>query len=60
MAPALAARLAPGGLVIAAGLVDSQEEEVVAAFRAQGLEIINRAQEKDWICLTASLYPPSG
>lgn len=60
MAPALAARLAPGGCVIAAGLVDSQEEEVVAAFCAQRLEITNRTQEKDWICLTASLFPPSG
>ncbi len=60
MAHALAARLAPGGCVVAAGLVDSQEEEVTAAFHAQGLEIVNRAQEKDWICLTASLSPPSG
>ena len=60
MAPALAGRLAPGGSLIAAGLVDSQESQVVAAFHAQGLEIVNRAQEKDWICLTASLSPPSG
>ncbi|MBN1140129.1 MAG: 50S ribosomal protein L11 methyltransferase [Anaerolineae bacterium] len=60
MAPALAARLAPGGYLIAAGLVDSQENEVVAAFRAQELQIVDRSQERDWICLTASSSPPSG
>lgn len=60
MAPALAARLAPGGCLIAAGLVDSQESEVVAAFHAQGLQVVDRAQEKDWICLIASLSPLSG
>ena len=60
MAPALAACLAPGGCVIAAGLVDSQEGEVAAAFRAQGLRVVNRSQEKDWVCLTASLSPLSG
>ena len=60
MAPALAAPLAPGGYLIAAGLVDSQESEVVAAFQAEGLQIVNRSQEKDWICLTASLSPKNG
>ena len=60
MAPALAARLTPGGNLIAAGLVDSQESEVVAALSAQGLQVVNRSQEKDWICLTASLFPLSG
>ena len=60
MAPALAARLAPGGCLIAAGLVDSQENEVVAALCAEGLQVVNRTQEKDWICLTASLFPLSG
>ena len=60
MAPALAAHLAPDGCLIAAGLVDSQESEVVAAFRAQGLQIVNRTQEKDWICLTASSSPLNG
>jgi ribosomal protein L11 methyltransferase len=60
MAPALAARLTSGGCLIAAGLVDSQESEVVAAFGAQGLRVVDRSQEKDWVCLTASLSPVSG
>jgi ribosomal protein L11 methyltransferase len=60
MAPALAARLAPGGCLIVAGLVDSQESEVVTAVQAQGLQVVDRAQEKDWICLIASLSPLSG
>jgi ribosomal protein L11 methyltransferase len=60
MAAALAARLAPGGCVVAAGLIDSQERDVVAAFRAQGLRVVSRSQEKDWVCLTVSLSPLSG
>lgn len=53
MAPALAARLAPGGRLIAAGLIDSQEAEVTQAFQAHGLQVIERAQENDWVLLVA-------
>ncbi len=53
MAPALAARLSPGGRVIAAGLIESQERDVVQALQAQNLQIIERAQEKDWVLLVA-------
>ena len=53
LVPALTARLAPEGQVIAAGLIESQEVEVVAAFRAEGLEVSGRAQEKDWVALVA-------
>ena len=51
MAPALAARLGPGGRVIAAGLIESQEADVAGALHGQGLEIVERAQEKDWVLL---------
>jgi len=60
MAPALASRMAPGGRLIAAGLIDSQESEVIATLQAQGLQVVSRSQEKDWICLIASLSPLSG
>jgi ribosomal protein L11 methyltransferase len=53
MAPSLAARVGPGGLLIAAGLIESQEEQVRDAFQAAGLQIIDRAQEQDWVRLVA-------
>jgi ribosomal protein L11 methyltransferase len=48
---------APSGSMaklIVAGLIESQVAEVVDAFRAQGLQAIERAQEEDWVCLVAS------
>ncbi len=42
-----------GGLAIFAGLIDTQEGGVREALQAQGLEVIDRLQEKDWVCLIA-------
>jgi ribosomal protein L11 methyltransferase len=42
-----------GGLAIFAGLIDTQEDGVREALQAQGLEVIERLQEKDWVCLIA-------
>ena len=53
MAPALAARLQPAGHLIAAGLVETQEAQVVAALAAQNLQIVGRVQEQDWVALVA-------
>ena len=53
LAPALSARLAPGGTVIAAGLIDTQELLVTESFQASGLHVVERAQEKDWVSLVA-------
>jgi ribosomal protein L11 methyltransferase len=53
VAPALSARLAPGGTVLAAGLIDTQEPLVTESFRAAGLQVVERAQEKDWVSLVA-------
>jgi ribosomal protein L11 methyltransferase len=53
MAPALSARLPAGGYLIAAGLIESQEEEVVTAFQAAALQVVERTQEQDWVCLLA-------
>ncbi len=53
MAPALAARLGPAGRLIAAGLIESQEAEIVGALQAQGLRVIERDQEEDWVALIA-------
>ena len=53
LAPALSTRLAPGGTVIAAGLIDTQEKTVTKAFGDAGLTVIERAQQKDWVSLVA-------
>ncbi|MGD9144096.1 MAG: 50S ribosomal protein L11 methyltransferase [Anaerolineae bacterium] len=53
LAPSLAERLAPTGRVVLAGLIESQEVEVREALRNQGLEIVERTQEKDWVALVA-------
>lgn len=53
LAPALAARLASEGRLIVAGLIDSQEGDVEAALREQGLLVADRSQEKDWVALVA-------
>ncbi len=42
-----------GGLAIFAGLIDTQEYGVREALQAQGLTVIDRLQEKDWVCLIA-------
>ena len=51
MAPSLAARVGPGGRLIAAGLIESQEGQVRDAFQAAGLRVTDRAQEQDWVRL---------
>ncbi len=53
LAPALAERLATDGVLIAAGLIDSQERLVTKALQATGLHVVERAQEKDWVSLIA-------
>jgi ribosomal protein L11 methyltransferase len=53
MIGALAARMKPEGELIAAGLIASQEKDVLEAFRSQGLKVAERAQAKDWIALVA-------
>jgi ribosomal protein L11 methyltransferase len=53
MAPALAARLGSEGRLITAGLIEGQEGDVTAALQMEGLRIVQRAQEQDWVCLVA-------
>ena len=42
-----------GGQAIFAGLIDTQEYGVREALQTQGLQVIDRLQEKDWVCLIA-------
>lgn len=49
LAPALAARLAPGGSLIAAGFLTGDAARVVDAFRARGLVPAERLAEDNWV-----------
>jgi ribosomal protein L11 methyltransferase len=49
----LAARVRPGGRVIAAGILADQEPEVVAALEQKELTPVERRQREDWVCLVA-------
>lgn len=49
----LAERLAPDGLLVAAGLLAEQEREVTEALARAGLEITGRRQIEDWVGLEA-------
>ena len=42
-----------GGLAIFAGLIDTQEYGVREALKTQGFNVIDRLQDKDWVCLIA-------
>ncbi len=52
-APELAARLAPDGCVVAAGLIESQERDIVDALRLAKLRVVERVQVQDWVTLVA-------
>lgn len=49
----LADRLAPDGLLVTAGILEDQAEEVEAALEAAGLVIAERRQIEDWVALVA-------
>ena len=51
LAPALVASLAPGGLLIASGIIDERLALAEDALRAAGLAAIERVQEGDWFSL---------
>jgi ribosomal protein L11 methyltransferase len=51
LAPALVASLAPGGLLIASGIIDERLALAEDALRAAGLADIERVQEGDWFSL---------
>ncbi len=49
----LATRLKPQGMLIASGVLVEQGDEVAAAFEANGLEVVERRREEDWLALIA-------
>jgi ribosomal protein L11 methyltransferase len=53
LAGALRDEMAPGGRMLASGIFRDREGDVVAAFRAAGLELGRRWGEDDWVALEA-------
>ena len=49
LAPALAANTAPGGTLIASGIIEPRGDEVLASLRAAGLELIDRLDDGEWV-----------
>ncbi|BAK65866.1 ribosomal protein L11 methyltransferase [Sphingobium sp. SYK-6] len=48
LAPSLVAQLAGGGTLVIAGLLKTQADRVTAAYRAQGMLLMERADHGDW------------
>jgi ribosomal protein L11 methyltransferase len=53
LAGPLAVELRPGGTLIASGIFEDRESEVVSAFDAAGLEVVDRSAEGEWVALAA-------
>ena len=49
VAPVIAAAVAPGGRLVFSGILRTQEEEVLAAFRASGLRIDRIVRKGKWV-----------
>jgi len=47
----LTAHLAPGGTLVIAGIIATEEAETAGAFTGQGLRAVARDQEGDWVSL---------
>jgi ribosomal protein L11 methyltransferase len=47
----LADVLRPGGIVVASGIIDDQEADIVDAFVARGIDVTGRRRERDWVAL---------
>lgn len=50
-------RLAPGGVWISSGIIDTRAAEICAALQAQGWHIAERREESGWVCLAATRCP---
>lgn len=57
LAPSLCALLEDGGTLILAGLLDSQADRVIAAYRAQGMRLADRIQDSQWPTLRLRKRP---
>jgi ribosomal protein L11 methyltransferase len=51
LAPRLAAQLAPGGVLLASGIIEGRSDEVRAAFARAGLVIATERHDGEWVSL---------
>lgn len=51
LAPRLAAHLAPGGVLLASGIIEPRAAEVIDAMRAAGLMVTDRRDDGEWVSL---------
>lgn len=51
LAPRLAAHLAPGGTLLAGGIIEGRAHEVVDALATVGLAVESRRDDGDWVSL---------
>jgi ribosomal protein L11 methyltransferase len=51
MAPQLVQVLAPGGLLIASGIIEARRQDAEAPLRGAGLQLIDQASIDDWLVL---------
>ena len=51
LAPRLAAHLAPGGLLLASGIIEPKADAVVAAMSDAGLAVVSRHDDGEWVTL---------
>ena len=54
LSPAVRPFLKPGGTYIVSGIIDTREDEVVAALSAAGFTVCDRHQSSGWLCLTCT------
>ncbi|HLJ56861.1 MAG TPA: 50S ribosomal protein L11 methyltransferase, partial [Chthonomonadaceae bacterium] len=59
LAPGLPARLKPGGIFVASGIVDNHRDLVSDALRSVGLMPVDARGEDMWVCLVSRLEPDS-
>jgi ribosomal protein L11 methyltransferase len=57
LAPALAARVAPGGVLVVSGFAPASNDAVQARFEAEGLTRIDRRTRRGWSALTLERRP---
>lgn len=51
LAPLLAGAVAPGGRLLASGIISARADETLAALRAAGLTLVDRWGEGEWVAL---------
>lgn len=54
LAPEVPALLAPNGLFVASGIIDTRRDEVIAAVQATGLTVREVREENGWVALLAT------